>query len=75
MSTESKIRTGLELVRVGLDAAQGRADPAAIAAAAVDVALEFVPVDDLRAYLDAKAIERAELVGDAIKAARFPEGG
>lgn len=74
MSTDDKIKAGLELARVGIDAANGNADPLAIGKAAIDVALAFVPVADLRAHLDAADIARGELVGDAIRAARFPNG-
>ncbi len=73
MSAAAEIVTlGLELARVGLDAAQGRPDPKAIGKAAVDVALAFVPIEELRGYLDAAAIARAELAADAIEDARFP---
>lgn len=72
MSTASKLKAGLELVRVGLDAAHGNADPLAIGKAAVDVALEFVPDEEIRAHLDARAVARAELPADAIEDARFP---
>lgn len=74
MSTESKVKTGLELVRVGLDAANGTVDPVAIGKAAIDVALEFWPIEEIQAHLDAAAVARAELVADVIVEARFPRG-
>ena len=74
MSTEDKIKAGLALARAGIDAANGNADPLAIAKAAIDTAIAFVPIEDLRAHLDAADIARAELVGDAIRDARFPNG-
>lgn len=75
MSTESKIEKGLELARVGKEAADGNPDPVAIAKAVVDLALEFVPVEDLRQHLDAAAIARAEAAANAIEDARFPKTG
>jgi hypothetical protein len=72
VSTESAIAAGVRLVRVGVDAAEGKIDPEAIAAAAVAVALEFVPVEELRQHLDRAAIARAELAADVIEDVRFP---
>lgn len=71
---EVTTETALRLIRVGVDAAEGRADPVAIARAAISVALELVPVEDLRNYLDEAAIARAELVATAARAAKFPHG-
>ena len=72
MSAADTAAAAMKLIRVGVDAAEGNPDPVAIAAAAIDVALQFVPVEDLRKHLDAAAIARAEAAADAIEDARFP---
>jgi hypothetical protein len=72
MSTETKILKGIALAQAGLDAAAGNPDPAAIAKAAIGLALEFVPVEELRDHLEAAAIARAELAAIAVEKARGP---
>lgn len=70
------LESALELARVGIDAAQGKPDPLAIAKAMVGLGEELaLPVEELRRYLDAAAVARAEAEADAIENARFPRGG
>lgn len=71
----STLDAALSLLRVAADAAEGKADPAAIARAVVDVGLAFVPVEELREHLEAAAIARAELAADVIRDTRFPVAG
>lgn len=70
MSSETTLMAGIQLAKTGLDAALGKPDPTAIAKAAVNLALEFVPVEELRGHLEAAAIERAELAAIVIERGR-----
>ncbi len=46
-------------------------NPLAIGRAAVDILLDFIPADDLRAHLDAEATKRAETIANAAEGAKF----
>lgn len=63
---------GLELARLGIDAAQGKlSTPSAVARQLVDLGLQLVPYDELRGYLTEAGRDRGELLADIAEAVKF----
>lgn len=76
MSTEAIVGAlvplGIELAKLGVEAARGeRRDPADVARQLIEYGLQLVPVEELRGYLDAAAIARAEALADVAEIAKF----
>lgn len=68
----SLLGAAVRVVRLGADMVDGSMPgPAEVARALVDIGLELVPADDLRAHLDAAAVARAEAAADAAERVKF----
>lgn len=65
------IQAATAFVRIGADLIEQRIDRAEAARALVSKALDLVPVDELRTYLNDEAARRAELAGDIAEAIKF----
>lgn len=86
MSTEEDIARGL-IAGVGtvftiwngvkdmIDMARGGSSHRAIASRAVDLALDLVPVEELRELLDEGAIKRQKAIAEAAAVAKFGARG
>ncbi len=73
--TLQDVGRALEIVGFGLDLAQGRlSDPLVIGRKLANYALDFIPVDDLKAHLTEEARRRADVAADAAEQLKFPNG-
>lgn len=74
MSVPIEPRTGILLVRLGADIIAGDVtDGLAAARSLVGVALDLVPVEELRQYLTEGDRARADLAADMIEEAKLSE--
>jgi len=66
------VPVGLELARLGIEAAQGKAPSAtSVARSIVGLGLQLVPREELIAFLSEDGIARGELAVDIAEAAKF----
>lgn len=69
------IPLGLELARLGIDAAEGRVSSAGdVARRLLGIGVQIVPHEELSAYLTELGITLAEAAANQAEAAKFPGG-
>lgn len=72
MSNVPSLGQALELFGLAYDILSGRlTDPLTIGRRLAGLALDFVPVDDLKGYLTDESQARAQAAADAFAAAKF----
>ena len=66
------LETLSRLLRLGADVLEGRVlDGTGLTRALIGLGLDLVPVDELRAHLDAEAAARARALADVAEATKF----
>lgn len=65
---------GLDLVALGVEAARGQLQADNAARRLVDIGLQLVPYETLKAHLTRAGIERGELLADIAEEAKFDSG-
>lgn len=72
MSAGPTLAQSLEVAALGIDLASGKlTDPVEIGRRLAHVALDVVPVDELKGYLDDEAAKRADAIADVAEALKL----